>query len=207
MIARVFQLIGCGTRYFVEIGAGTGRQCNTRWLRENGWRGVMMDRDHANPRWRLFQEVVTAENINCIFARYRVPASFDLLSIDIDGNDYWVWRALSARYRPRVVVVEFNAAVPAHISVTMPYQPSFRWRGEANIGQSLLAAKQLGSRKGYALAHAEPPNAYFVAREHLPLRLRELSVTEALGMETAELHPGQLDRWRTQLQMLKWSYV
>ena len=96
--------------------------------------------------------------------KYHVPKRFDLLSIDIDGIDYWVWKAITA-YEPRVVLIEYNAAVPPHESQTIPYDPHFMWSGATNyFGASVLALKKLGEQKGYALVGCDNSgtNAFFV---------------------------------------------
>ncbi|MGD0091560.1 MAG: hypothetical protein ABSE73_16710, partial [Planctomycetota bacterium] len=101
-----------------------------------------------------------------LFEQYGVPREFDLLSIDIDGNDYWVWKKLAA-YRPRVVVIEYNASVPPDEAKVMPYDPAFVWRKTDYYGASLLALERLGRAKGYALVACDESgaNAFFVARE------------------------------------------
>ena len=81
---------------------------------------------------------------------------FDLLSLDIDGNDYWVWMALE--YRPRVIVIEYNAHVTAGESKTIVYDPEFRWRGTDYFGASLRALKELGDNKGYTPIHVQFPD-------------------------------------------------
>lgn len=207
VIARLFELVGTTNRYFVEFGVEDGLECNSRRLRQRGWSGIMMDRDHDNPELALYRETVTAENVNRLFAKYGVPRSFDLLSIDIDGNDYWVWKAITQAFEPQVVVVEFNAAIPVEVSVAMPYEPEFRWRGEAGIGQSLRAVQKLGRERGYCLVYANPPAAFLVLRPLLPRSFHEPSVNEALLLEADELHAGQRARWQHELQFLSWVHV
>ena len=118
-------------------------------------------------RWgRVQQEWVTAENVETLFEKHRVPEAFDLLSIDIDGNDYWVWKAIT-RYRPRVVVIEYNAAIPPSESRAISYDPRFRWDAMTNyFGASLLALQRLGAQKGYVLVGCERSgtNAFFIQR-------------------------------------------
>lgn len=207
VIARLFALVGTTNRFFVEFGVESGHECNTRRLLDGGWSGLMMDRNHENADLPLFRECVSVNNINRLFAKYGVPRSFDLLSIDVDGNDYWIWQALARCYRPRVVVIEFNAAVPVGIKVAMPYQPAFFWRGEACIGASLSALAELGLQKGYCLIFAEPPNAFFVARELLPQAFITLDAAQALRLQGQDLHPGQRERWERQLRHGRWTWI
>jgi hypothetical protein len=170
VLARIFEVIGAPHRYCVEFGCGTGRICNTRLLRTNGWGGLMMDLIGRQRKFAtIHQERITVENIESLFNKYSVPAKFDLLSIDIDGNDYWVWQAIS-NYRPRVVVAEYNASVPPDIAATIPYDPEFSWPRTTFFGASLLALAQLGKRKRYTLVYCDNHgvNAFFIANECLP---------------------------------------
>lgn len=107
-------------------------------------------------------EKVTAENIQNLFHKYDVPKNFDLLSIDIDFNDYWVWKAI-VDYSPRVVVIEYNSSIPPTESRVVPYDPQAKWDGTNYFGASLLALKNLGLTKGYTLIGCNDSgvNAFF----------------------------------------------
>lgn len=171
VIERIFACIGTTNRYFVEFGTGAdGRERNTRLLQQSGWTGLLMDSDADATHPEIRRENITAENINALFARYAVPDEPDLLSIDIDGNDYWVWQAIDARYRPRLLVMEYNAFVPSTESRSIRYDPAFRWRGTDYFGASLLALARLGERKGYVLVYCERRgvNAFFLRRDCAP---------------------------------------
>lgn len=171
VIDAIFAAVGTTNRYFVEFGAHDATECNTARLLEVGWTGLLMDGQGAsrNPRAVVHKEFVTAENINFLLRKYGVPHEFDLLSIDIDGNDYWVWRAIE--YRPRVVVIEYNASVPPSERRTITYDPNFRWNGSDYFGASLRALAELGNEKDYVLVHCERAgvNAFFVERSALPV--------------------------------------
>lgn len=167
ILLALFRRIGTGPRFVVEFGVEDGRECNTRYLRERrGWKGLLMDPAPNNPPF-IQKELVTAENINALFEKYAVPADLDLLSIDVDGNDYWIWKALEPRYRPRVVVMEYNAKVPMTESKTIAYDPAFRWDGSDYFGASLLALTRLAQSKGYTLVGCESrgANAFFVRND------------------------------------------
>ncbi len=111
-------------------------------------------------------EKVTAENIQNLFQKYHVPKTFDLLSIDIDYNDYWVWKAI-IDYSPRVVVIEYNSSVPPSESRVVKYEPEARWDGTNYFGASLLALQLLGNSKGYTLVGCDNNgvNAFFCKDE------------------------------------------
>jgi tetratricopeptide (TPR) repeat protein len=170
VIEVIFAAIGVTNRYFVEFGVDDATECNTACLLQQGWTGLMMDGEgiSRNPLASVEREYITAENINELLAKYHVPRDFDFLSIDIDGNDYWVWKAIA--HRPRVVAIEYNASVPPELRRVIPYDPHFRWSGSDYFGASLGALAELGNRKGYELVYCERAgvNAFFIARSQLP---------------------------------------
>ena len=120
-----------------------------------------------NKRTKSFQfdiknERITAENIQNLFTKYNVPTHFDLLSIDIDSNDYWVWKSL-VDYFPRVVVIEYNSSIPPNESKVIPYNSESVWDGTNYFGASLLALNNLAILKGYTLVGCDNNgiNAFF----------------------------------------------
>lgn len=207
VIERLFEIVGVTNRWYVELGTESGDECNTRLLRERGWSGLLLDRDFENEAINLRRETITAENVNDVFAKRGVPDEFDLLSIDIDGNDYWVWKALAPRYRPRVVVIEYNAGVPAGVAVAMPYDADYRWTGQLNCGQSLGAVQKVSAAKGYALVYASPPNAFLVRRDLLPWRYRDVPAHKAQPIGWRIVNKAAHYRWENELRHLAWEYV
>ena len=180
ILREIFYRIGSGGRFFVEFGVEDGYECNTALLAARyGWSGLYID---ANPRdveklrkrWSgrndivIRQEFITAENIAKIFEEAGVPNEPDLLSIDIDGNDYWVWKALS-NYRPRVVIIEYNGSYPPPRRWIMAYNPNHRWDSTTYFGVSLSSLHDLGTRLGYALVGTDTHgiNSFFIRRDLL----------------------------------------
>jgi hypothetical protein len=108
---------------------------------------------------------VTAENVEQIFESAGAPRQFDLLSIDIDGNDFWVWQSIAA-YVPRVVAIEYNANLPLDATLVMPRDDGHTWDGTDYFGASLGAYEDLATEKGYRLIHTDSTgvNAFFVLR-------------------------------------------
>jgi hypothetical protein len=165
ILQAIFARIGTTNRYFVEFGAGDGSQCNTRYLADrHGWRGLLLDARYDNPARSLHREFVTADNINSLFTKYHVPFEFDLLSIDIDGNDLWVWNSINPRWRPRVMIIEYNSSVGPSACLTIPYDEAFYWDGTTYFGSSLQALCALAELRGYALVACDSRgvNAFFV---------------------------------------------
>jgi hypothetical protein len=195
LLLHIFKNIGVCRRTFLEIGVQDGLECNTANLsRHLGWEGVLMEGDpdlakEAERNYCAFTKVivkqafVTRENIDQLLSNCGVDRDCDLFSLDIDGNDYWIWEAL-ADFRPRVVVIEYNHALGPERSVTIPYDPQFRHRAKhprGYLGASLRAMQRLGARRGYALVGSSSfgPNAFFVRKEALAGEIREVSVEDA----------------------------
>ena len=172
ILAEIFRRIGETNRRFVEIGVQDGLECNSAYLLLQGWQGTWIEGDAGNTlRAReafsgypvtIENKFVTAENANALISIASAGEDPDLLSIDIDSNDYWVWKAVEC-VRPRVVVIEYNATIPPHIRRTVAY-PVRPWTGSNYFGASLGAMVVLGKNKGYSLVGCSPAgvNAFFV---------------------------------------------
>lgn len=193
ILAETFRRIGTTNKVFAEFGCGDGSENNTGYLLNCGWSGLWIEgdrgaaeraaRDFARPigdgRLKLYREFVTAENIAGLFLRAGLPAEPDLLSIDIDGNDYWIWEALYA-CRARVVVMEYNAIFPPGIDWVMDYDAEARWDGSSHFGASLSAFERLGNKKGYSLVgcNLAGVNAFFVRQDLVSNRFTEPFTTQ-----------------------------
>lgn len=164
IIEIIFKKIGTINKFFVEIGTEDGSECNTRLLRKKGFSGLWIDRDsYQNPL--IKKHFVTKENVEKIFNKYEVPKNFDLLSIDIDGNDYWIWKAIE-NYCPRVVIVEYNGHFPPPISKTISYQINFKYDKTNYFGATLAALNKIAIKKGYHLIACDNRgvNAFFIKK-------------------------------------------
>lgn len=168
---------------FIEFGVETYQESNTRFLlMHNNWRGLAIDGSETNVNfikndpiyWKYdftaVSSFITAENINELFAKNTFEGSIGLLSIDIDGNDYWVWQAITA-VNPDIVVVEYNSVFGKERSITVPYRPDFVRTSvhysNLYFGASLPALYDLGLTKGYIFLGCNKAgnNAYFVKKE------------------------------------------
>jgi hypothetical protein len=175
VIHEIFRRIGPTDRTFAEVGVGDGSENNTAFLLSQGWTGFWLDGsdnvlrtiaerpDLRNGCVKTRISFVTRENIAGLFAELGVPKEFDLLSLDIDQNTYYAWESLGD-YRPRVVVVEYNASLPADVEWKVHYDAKRMWDGSHNFGASLKAFETLGRRLGYSLVGCEfiGSNAFFV---------------------------------------------
>ena len=179
IINEIFNRVGTESNTFVEFGVEDGLECNSLYLTLSGWRGLWMEgsANHVKSirkkfdflidegQLRVVHAMIDAENINTLIGE-NVEENVDLLSIDIDRNDYWVWKAIDV-IQPRVVVVEYNATIRPPIAVTVKYDAKARWNGSNYFGASLSALEKLGVKKGYSLVGCSfsGSNAFFVRND------------------------------------------
>ncbi|KAJ0409329.1 hypothetical protein ATCC90586_000566 [Pythium insidiosum] len=158
VLHSIFHHVGVTSRRYVEFGAGSGHECNTRlWRDAYDWDGLLLDARHEDPARGLHRAWVTAENVNELFAAHGVPREFDLLSIDVDFNDYWLLSAIDrTRFSPRVIVIEVNSHVPPAERRTVRYDPNRSWDAKSDyFGVGVGALEHWGRRAGYSLVYCE----------------------------------------------------
>ena len=114
----------------------------------------------------MVERYVTVENADALISELADGEELDLLSIDVDTIDYWLWQAIRT-VRPRLVVIEYNAAWPPHIRKTVAHDPAMVWDGSNFMGASLGALAALGAEKGYCLVGCSLAgvNAFFVRED------------------------------------------
>jgi hypothetical protein len=179
IIQVILDKVGVTNKYCVEFGVGDGSESCTRYLVERqGWSFLWMDGSDSCSQ-HVKREFITAENICALFEKYKVPREFDVLSIDIDYNTYWVWKAIRG-YFPRLVVVEYNGFIPVDQSKAVPYVPNAIWDGSTYFGASLLAMSKLGESKGYTLVgcYTSGTNAFFVRNDLVANNFLKRKVSE-----------------------------
>jgi hypothetical protein len=193
IIQYLLRHLSVSSNVFVEFGVENYLEANTRWLVEgHNWSGLVIDgsQQHVDAiksdaiywkhRLKAVSAFVDAENINRLISGNGISGDVGLLSVDIDGMDYWVWKAIDV-VTPDIVVVEYNALFGPTKSVTVPYDPNFV-RQKAHYswsyyGASLAALVGLGKTKGYAFvgSNSAGNNAFFVKSDLLGSPLRELT--------------------------------
>jgi hypothetical protein len=195
IIQSLVDRVEVGPKVFVEFGVEDYREANTRFLAEHdNWTGLVIDGSRENIErvrssevcWRqnlrAVEAFVTRDNINGLISEQGIGGEIGLLSIDIDGNDYWVWESIEV-VAPSLIIIEYNHRFGSEAAVTIPYDEKFR-RGEKYpiyyFGASLRALCLLGQRKGYAFVGgtSNGVNAFFVRRDKLPESLIELAPSE-----------------------------
>jgi hypothetical protein len=218
----LFSVLGATTRTSVEICAGDGIECNTaNLLLHHGWYGLLVDGDERNvARGRQFyasspdtyvfppsfvQSWVTRGGVNDLIAQNGFSGEIDLLSIDLDGVDYWIWDAIEV-VTPRVVVVEYLNVLGPERSWTVPYSDDFRADRYLVVdgtptffGASLSAFVKLGQRKGYRLVGVNRYgyNAFFVRDDLLPDRLPPVQPAECFS------HPQAVTQMRERFSLVQ----
>jgi hypothetical protein len=208
LLLFLFSVLGTTNKRSVELGASNGTSCNTANLIINhGWAGLLVDGSQAEvAEGRRFycEHPNTAghppafvhawlkkENVNEVVGGAGFRGEIDLLSLDIDGNDYWVWEALDC-ISPRVVVLEYRTVWGAERAVTVPYRPDFVGEhvggGLDYAGASLPAFVKLGRRKGYRLVGCERLcfNAFFLREGVGEDLFPEIPASECFGHPAAQ---------------------
>ena len=182
IIAFLLSAVGTESRLFFEIGVESGTECNSANLAKNSsWDGWLVEGDstlaerarlhyETHPcTWtrniRVISSFVTQENINDLIRDNHIPDNIDFLSVDIDGMDWWIWKAIRG-LRPRVVALEYNASFGPELCVTVPYATDFARGKDTGLyhGASLRAFVKLGEEKGYRFVGCNSTglNAFFV---------------------------------------------
>lgn len=174
ILQRIFELIPGENRWCCEFGAWDGKKYSNTYqlLANKGWSGVLIEADSKKFReldktfgnnrkitfLNKFVNFSGKDTLDEILQQTSIPIDFDLLSIDIDGNDYHVWQSV-AYYQPKVVIIEYNQSIPNHVE--------FVQKADANInhGNSILSITNLGKSKGYELVAVTDLNAIFVKSE------------------------------------------
>jgi len=220
ILRHLFAEIGFASRRSVEFGFSTNESNSLRLVLHERFGGLFLDgSDWQVDRFnraatslgladvRAIRTFLTCENLQPTLLAQGTPAEIDLLSIDVDGNDYWFWESLD-RVSARVAVVEYNAALGPELSLSMPYAASGRPADDAPhhfayAGASLAALAWLAARKGMSLVgcDASGTNAFFVRDDCLTPALRPLAPAEAFRPNAGLLGRGitlaeQIDRAR-----------
>jgi hypothetical protein len=181
---------------FVEFGVENYRESNTRFLLQHrNWRGLVIDgndkhvdfirRDSVSWRHDLtaVASFITRDNINTTISESGFSGELGILSVDIDGVDYWVWEAIDC-VRPQIIIVEYNSVFGDILPLTVPYTPKFvrNQAHDSNLyyGLSIRAAQYLASKRGYTFVgtNRAGSNAFFVRNDRADQILKQLDVVE-----------------------------
>jgi hypothetical protein len=178
IIEKVLEVIGQNDRWCVEFGSWDGKKCSNSYdlISSKGYSAILIEGDSC--RFGDLQKTFAGNkkvipvnafvgfeqdnNLDSILKNTQIPHDFDLLSIDIDGNDYHVWEAVRD-YKPKVVVIEFNPTIPSSVEFVQPRDM------HVTQGSSILSMVGLGKKKGYELVSCTRNNAVFVDSKYFKL--------------------------------------
>ncbi|SFG89687.1 hypothetical protein SAMN05660649_03068 [Desulfotomaculum arcticum] len=183
IIQYILSKIPIENEIFIEIGMENYTESNTRFLLINdNWKGLIIDGNSKSIKyiksdpiyWKhdltAICKFITRENINDLIASAGISGDIGLLSIDIDGNDYWIWDAITM-VSPRIVICEYNTVLGDDYAITIPYDPHFiatqaHYSG-LYFGCSLPALCKLADAKGYDFigSNSVGVNAFFVRKD------------------------------------------
>jgi hypothetical protein len=177
IIAEIFRRIGDPqSRVFIEIGIENGLENNTRFLLEQGWRGLWIEgsaisaqaaagtfaRYIGTRKLQIVNNIITPDNVNEIVASAGLPSEVDFVSVDIDQHTHFVWKALATK--SRVHCIEYNSSIPPSLDLWVPYDATVAWDGTNFFGAGLKTMECIGRLKGLNLVGCDlvGANAFFV---------------------------------------------
>lgn len=177
IIEEIFKIIPEQTHWCVEFGAWDGKRFSNTYnlINNHQWKGVLIEGEKekfkdllatysSNKDVHCINKYIEIEGNNTLDQLLKstpIPTDFDLLSVDIDGNDFHIWKSLK-EYKPKCVLIEFNPLIPADIEFVQPKDP------DLFQGTSLLSMQKLGKEKGYELICVNHENAFFVDQKYYP---------------------------------------
>ena len=172
VLEKLFEIVPPKNKCFVEIGAHFHEANCLKLQQHEKWAGFYFDDFHEFPPLGFYKAWITRENINDIFDNLHkagVPKDLDILSIDVDGVDFYLWNELDNSWKPSVVIVEYTQQQPENklVDRVIKYDPNFRWDGSAYAGASPTAWCKLAEHKGYTLVHIEKAgvNMFFLRND------------------------------------------
>lgn len=177
IIEEIFNRIGTTNKIFVEFGVENGLESNAHLLLFKGWTGLWIEGSEESynslcsrfypvikkEQLKVIHAFITKDNINNLIGQADISGEIDMLSVDVDGNDYYIWDSIEI-VSPRVVVIEYNGKLPPSVDWVMAYDENHIWDGTDWHGASLKALENLGRKKGYQLVGTgiNGANAYFI---------------------------------------------
>lgn len=181
ILSEIFNRLKIKNGFFVEFGVETGIECNSTNLLLKKWKGLWIEgskkyydiisedfsKEISEKTLSVVNTFVSPENIETIFNQKNIPLDFDLLSIDIDYNDFHIWKSIN-KYNPKVIVIEYNATFDAQTEFVVDYKETGNdGIFTSHFGASLYSLELLGKEKGYCLVGCSYSgvNAFFVRQD------------------------------------------
>jgi len=211
-IQHIFDIIGTTNKFYVEFGAADGvGDSNTFYLRETqGWTGLLLDPYYENQAINLQREFLTQENITEVFQKYSTPKSFDFLSVDVDGNDFWLLKSILSSYLPRVIMVETNVRFDPQTAIARDYNSNWQWDGWEWYGASPLAFKLLVNHFNYTPIFMHLDDMFIVHNDCLDDSCKHkpwLDIYPAANVELYNTHLGGRNEICHTYSPQDWSFI
>ena len=190
ILEKIFESLGIEKGWYCEFGAGDGNWiCNTRKLREEGWKGVLIEGDNesflnlkgnygSHPDVSIIESYISCEpgeSLDDLLATTEIPKDFDFLSIDVDGNDLWIWKSIK-NYEPKIIAVEYNPHYEPSESLTIEYDPNHRFNSDNYYGATAGAFNKLAEEKGYKLIGSTNGLNLFYCKKEISDQFKELDI-------------------------------
>lgn len=175
--------------HLVELGAWDGfHLSNTRYFIERGFSHLLIDGDNRGNE-EVKTHFINKENIIDILKNYNTPQEFDLLCVDIDGNDLYIIDEILSEYKPSLIVAEFNPIFAHNESKAIEYNPFHTWMNNDYYGFSFLAGIKMAEKHGYVCVHQNDNlNMYFVRKEFV-------EVVPNITYQQTFYHPAGIGKW------------
>lgn len=186
----IFDNIGIKSKFLVDIGANNGTYLsNTKQFRNEGWTGILID---GQTFTGIHQHFVSGENVIEILKHHKCPEEFDLLSIDVDGQDYWILRELLRDFRPRVIISEYNSEFTD--SRAIEYDSTFEFKATDHYGYTFEAGLKLADEFGYRVIFQNSNlNMYYLRRDEMENPDMDIIVPHPLHLWWRHNTNGQTD--------------
>lgn len=178
-IRYILNNIGHTDRFLVDIGCWDGWDdkndrftyhgflSNTKYFIDHfGYTGLFID-GNSRGNISIKEEWITRENVRDILNKYNCPKEFTMLSIDLDGNDYYIIKELTKEFRPKLLICEVNRNIPLGISKTIKYDPNFTWKEDDYCGMSYSAALKMADSIGYRIIFQNDSANLYLLRKDL----------------------------------------
>lgn len=174
IIEEIFKNIGFASKVFLEFGGQNGPLSNTEYMMiKYNVKGIFIEADHesccklakymSKYDAKIIESFVDGEGNNTlenILQKNNIAFDIDMVSIDIDGNDYWILNSLD-KLKPRLIICEYNSTIPSHIDIYQPYKHGEWW----SFGSSIKSITRIAEQKGYTLVATTLVNAFFVRND------------------------------------------
>ena len=176
VLSKIMHELDPTHRYFLEFG---GKDKSTGHLsyffKMQGWEGISLNRVYDKPKFMMFKEYATADNLFDLLKKHKAKRDVYLLIVDVNYNDFYIWKKIEEKYRPTVVVIKYNGTHSPQEDKVVKYHPFYCGDGTDYFGASIRALYNFGKAHGYSLVYADKSGAYLFFIRETELKARNLT--------------------------------